>query len=101
MATDKKSKKAQLKSLASKGHGINRSKHLKYGDFMESDVHTGPTSYRGASLPDSPMSNKNTFALHVARSGGGKKAFILQGKLYKFTNQDRSGMSTAHSEQAL
>jgi hypothetical protein len=101
MSTDKKSKQSQLKSLASKGHGINRSKHLKYGDFTESDVHEGPTSYRGASLPDSPMTNRNTFALHVARSGGGKKAFILQGKLYKFSNQDRSGMSSTHSEQAL
>ncbi len=101
MATDKKSKQSQLKSLASKGHGTNRSKHMKYGDFAESDVHEGPTSYRGQSLPDTSKTNKNTFAMHIARSGGGKKAFILQGKLYKFTNQDRSSRSVLHSEQTL
>jgi len=98
MATDKKSKQAQLKSIVSKGHGINRSKHLKYGDLKESDVHEGPATYRGSTVPDSSMTSKAIFARYVTRSNSGKKAFILDGTLYKFTNQDRSSMSDAHSE---
>jgi len=95
MATDKKSK---LKNIASKGQSYSASKYARYGDFKESDVHQGKVTYRGSTLNDHPLTNRNQFATNVARSGGGAKAFIFQNKLYKFANQDRSGMSATHSE---
>jgi hypothetical protein len=103
MAT-KEEKKKVMKKLASKGVKAGskplsgRAQYLKYGDFDPSDVHEGSTTYGGTTYTDSPLTNRNSFATSVTRSGDGKKAFILQGKLYKFTNPDRTSGSATHAE---
>ena len=94
MAKDKKSKQAQLKSLASKGHGANRSKHLNYGDLSEKDVHTGNTSYRGTTVMDSPGTNRFLFAHSVRANNSQAKGFRLGGKIYKYMTSTGS----KHSE---
>jgi len=70
--------------------------YSKYGDYNPSDIHEGTATYRGSTLPDSSITNRNMFARYVRRGGGGsnRKGFILDGKLYKFTG---SASSDAHS----
>lgn len=88
-----KDKKSQLKSLASKGHGANRSKHLKYGDLGEKNVHTGNTSYRGMTVLDSPTSNHFLFAHAVRMNNSKAKGFRLGGKLFKYNAPTGSAFS--------
>lgn len=72
-----------------------RGQYMRYGDYNPSEVHEGTATYRGSTLPDSSVTNRNMFARYVRRGDGGsnRKGFILNGKLYKFTG---SASSDAH-----
>jgi hypothetical protein len=74
----------------------NFGQYTKFGDFDSSEVHEGDATYRGNTMSDAPLSNRNTYATYIQRGYPGKKAFIFQGKLYKFT--DLVGGRSTHSE---
>ena len=77
----------------------NFGNYTKFGDFNPSEVHEGDATYRGTTTSDAPGTNRNTYATSVQRGYPGKKAFIFQGKLYKFT--DLAGARSTHSESKI
>jgi len=82
----KSSKSSKIKSLASKGLGHNRAKYLQSGDLVERDIHKGNTSHRGSVVFDSPLTNRNLFALGVRGNNPNASGFVLAGRTYRYTS---------------
>jgi hypothetical protein len=89
----KSSRSKAMRNIAKSGMMGPASKHLKYGDFMEKDIHTGPISYRGQTFNDEIVDGDfstsiDNYSRNVA-SKGGKKGFVFQNRLYAF-NMDHT-----------